>query len=116
MLRAADQTLVIGEIAFAKCTTLRHFAQSNLNMIAADYDKVDCLKMDMRAACLNLIQFGDVGLLKVRNGFGQVVKLITLSSLYLRKTKGNYRYWCVNRSRMQNNPIFLLISTRYYFY
>lgn len=66
---------------------------SRANMIAADYDQGGLSKMDMRAACLNLIQFGDVGLLKVRNGFGQVVKLITLSSLYLRKTKeGNYRY------------------------
>lgn len=66
---------------------------SRANMIAADYQGGALSKMDMRAACLNLIQFGDVGLLKVRNGFGKVIKLVTLSSLYLRKDKeGNYRY------------------------
>ncbi|HDR1858533.1 phage portal protein [Pasteurella multocida] len=66
---------------------------SRANMISADYVSGCLSKMDMRAACLNLIQFGDVGLLKVRNGFGKVVKLVTLSSLYLRKTKdGNFCY------------------------
>lgn len=66
---------------------------SRANMVAADYDSGCLSKMDMRALCLNLIQFGDVGLLKVRNGFGQVVQLVTLSSIYLRRCKdGNYRY------------------------
>lgn len=39
----------------------------------------------MTAAVTNLLIFGDVGLLKVRNGFGKVVRLVTLPSLYLRR-------------------------------
>lgn len=66
---------------------------SRANMLAAGYLGGGLSQMEMRALCLNLIQFGDVGVLKVRNGFGQVVRLVTLSSLYLRKTKaGTYRY------------------------
>lgn len=51
-------------------------------VISSGYDQGGLSKMDMRAACLNLIQFGDVGLLKVRNGFGQVVKLIPSQSVF----------------------------------
>lgn len=39
----------------------------------------------MAAAVTNLLIFGDMGLLKVRNGFGWVVRLHTLPSLYLRR-------------------------------
>ncbi|MEI4987938.1 phage portal protein [Aeromonas caviae] len=39
----------------------------------------------------NLLQFGDAALLKLRNGFGQVVGLYPLSSLYLRRCQdGNF--------------------------
>ncbi|MGY4028521.1 phage portal protein, partial [Aeromonas rivuli] len=39
----------------------------------------------------NLLQFGDAALLKLRNGFGQVVGLYPLSSLYLRRcSDGNF--------------------------
>lgn len=67
---------------------------SRANMVSATYEGGKALsRMDMRALCLNLIQFGDVGLLKVRNGFGQVVRLVPLSSLYLRVRKdGGYSY------------------------
>ncbi|KMK51483.1 phage portal protein [[Actinobacillus] muris] len=66
---------------------------SRANMISANYHSGGLSKMDMRALSLNLIQYGDVGVLKVRNGFGKVVRLVVLSSLYLRKMKnGNYRY------------------------
>lgn len=66
---------------------------SRANMISGGYLSGGLSKMEMKALALNLIQFGDVGLLKVRNGLGQVVRLVTLSSLYLRKTKsGGYRY------------------------
>lgn len=33
----------------------------------------------------NYLQFGDAGLLKIRNGFGRVVGLHPLSSVYLRR-------------------------------
>lgn len=36
----------------------------------------------------NFLQFGDAALLKLRNGFGQVVGLYPLSGLYLRRKKG----------------------------
>ncbi|SUT96110.1 phage portal protein, PBSX family [Actinobacillus lignieresii] len=66
---------------------------SRANMIAAGYKRGALSLMDMRALVLNLIQFGDVGLLKLRNAFGKVVGLHVLSSLYLRKRKdGGYRY------------------------
>lgn len=66
---------------------------SRANMISGGYVAGGLSKSEMKALALNLIQFGDVGLLKVRNGLGQVVRLVTLSSLYLRKTKtGSYRY------------------------
>ncbi|MBX9477458.1 phage portal protein, partial [Yersinia enterocolitica] len=39
----------------------------------------------MAAAVTNLLIFGDMGLLKVRNRLGQVVRLHTLPSLYLRR-------------------------------
>ena len=35
---------------------------------------------EVGAAFLNLVQFGDVALLKIRNGFGQVVRLFPLPS------------------------------------
>lgn len=66
---------------------------SRANMISGGYQSGGLSRMEMKALALNLIQFGDVGVLKVRNALGQVVRLVTLSSLYLRKTKeGGYRY------------------------
>lgn len=67
--------------------------QSRANMLAHGYLSGGLSKMDFRAMALNLLTFGDVGLLKVRNLFGQVVGLVPLSSLYLRKKRtGGYRY------------------------
>ncbi|MGX2949360.1 phage portal protein [Ursidibacter sp. B-7004-1] len=75
---------------------------SRANMISGGYISGGLSRMDMKALALNLIQFGDVGLLKIRNPFGQVVRLVTLSSLYLRKTKtGNYRY--IERKNIYDN-------------
>lgn len=66
---------------------------SRANMISSGYVSGGLSKMAMRALCLNLVQFGDVGLLKIRNGFGQVVRLEVLSPIYLRCTReGGYRY------------------------
>ena len=49
---------------------------SRANMVSATYEGGKaCLKWKCAHYVLNLIQFGDVGLLKVRNGFGQVVRL-----------------------------------------
>ncbi len=66
---------------------------SRANMLANGYLSGALSQMAMRALALNLVQFGDVGLLKMRNVFGEVVGLEVLSSLYLRRKKeGGYRY------------------------
>ena len=71
-------------------------------MIANGYQSGGLSKMAMRALALNLIQFGDVGVLKLRNMFGEVVGLEVLSSLYLRRKKeGGYRY--IIRSDLYDN-------------
>lgn len=67
--------------------------QSRANMLANGYLRGGLSKMAMRALVINLLTFGDVGLLKVRNAFGKVLRLEVLSSLYLRKKReGGYRY------------------------
>ncbi|WP_458118767.1 phage portal protein [Mannheimia haemolytica] len=67
--------------------------QSRAKMIVNGYQSGGLSKNEMHALVLNLLMFGDVGLLKVRNGFGKVVRLAPLSSLYLRcKRDGCYRY------------------------
>lgn len=66
---------------------------SRANMLANGYLSGALSQMAMRALALNLVQFGDVGLLKMRNVFDEVVRLEVLSSLYLRRKKeGGYRY------------------------
>lgn len=66
---------------------------SRANMISSDYDQGGLSKMDMRALALNLIMFGDAAVLKVRNLLGKVVRLVPLSSLYLRVCRdGSYKY------------------------
>ncbi|CDF98024.1 phage portal protein [Avibacterium paragallinarum] len=80
---------------------------SRANMISSDYAGGALSKMDMRALCLNLIQFGDVGLLKIRNGFGQVVRLHVLSSLYLRVRKdGGYTYLLRKSLLNEDNEVY----------
>lgn len=66
---------------------------SRANMVTGGYLKGGLSQMEMKALVMNLVMFGDVGILKVRNQLGQVVRLTVLSSLYLRKKKeGGYRY------------------------
>lgn len=59
------------------------------------------------ALAVNFVTFGDVALLKIRNGFGQVVRLYPLPSVYVRrfidgKTKlllhdGEYKEYAAKR-------------------
>jgi capsid portal protein len=49
-------------------------------MAAARYESGGMSSEQMEAAFLNLVQFGDVALLKIRNGFKQVVRLFPLPS------------------------------------
>lgn len=79
---------------------------SRANMVSADYITTKNA-IDMTALCRNLIQFGDVGLLKIRNQLGQVIGLHVLSSLYLRVTKeGNYKYLLKKDLFDANNQIY----------
>ncbi len=81
---------------------------SRANMIAGGYEKGGLSKIEMRALCLNLVMFGDVGILKIRNAFGKVVRLQVLSSLYLRcKKDGGYRYLMrKSLTDIENNAIY----------
>lgn len=54
--------------------------QSRANMAAARFVSGGLSSQQMHAALLNFVQFGDIGLLKIRNGFGQVVRLFPLPS------------------------------------
>lgn len=54
--------------------------QSRANMAVARYLSGGMSAQEMGAGFLNCVQFGDVALLKIRNGFGQVVRLFPLPS------------------------------------
>lgn len=54
--------------------------QSRANMATARFKSGGMSAQEVGASFLNLVQFGDVPLLKIRNGFGQVVRLFPLPS------------------------------------
>ncbi|MEZ9198568.1 phage portal protein [Shewanella sp. 10N.286.54.B9] len=54
--------------------------QSRANMAASRFKSGGMSAQQVNAAFLNLVQFGDVALLKIRNGFRQVVRLFPLPS------------------------------------
>ncbi|CQJ45029.1 phage portal protein [Yersinia rohdei] len=57
------------------------------NMVAADYIGGGLTHEELKAAVFDYLTFGDVAIAKVRNGWGEVVELIPLPSLYLRVRK-----------------------------
>ena len=61
------------------------------NMIAGRYLSGGMQKQEVQAAVHDYLEFGDTGILKIRNHFGQVVRLHPLPSMHLRKRKnGNF--------------------------
>ena len=54
--------------------------QSRANMAASRFINGGMSAQLVQAGFLNLVQFGDVALLKIRNGFGQIVRLFPLPS------------------------------------
>lgn len=60
--------------------------QSRANMAAARFESGGMSAQQVGAAFLNLVQFGDVALLKIRNGFGKVLRLFPLPSYRTRVT------------------------------
>lgn len=60
--------------------------QSRANMATARFTSGGMSAQEVGAAFLNLVQFGDVALLKIRNGFGKVLRLYPLPSYRTRAT------------------------------
>lgn len=81
------------------------------NMIAGRYLKGGMQKQQVQAAVHDFLEFGDSAILKIRNHFGQVVRLHPLPSMHLRKNKkGNF--WLLERDDKkrlykQNDIIFI---------
>ena len=74
------------------------------NMVSGRFISTEGMPRDVITAFVhNLLQFGDAALLKLRNGFGQVVGLYPLSGLYIRRCMdgrflmlqrdGSYKYY-----------------------
>lgn len=62
--------------------------RARCNMVAGDFISGGGMTLeDMLAATTNLLTFGDVGFLKIRNQFGAVMRLVPLPSLYLRRRR-----------------------------
>ena len=55
--------------------------QSRANMAASRFVSGGMKAEHIEAAFLNIVQFGDIALLKIRNGFGQVVRLFPVTQL-----------------------------------
>lgn len=62
--------------------------RARTNMTAADFVSGGNMTFEeMHAAIVNLLTFGDVAFLKIRNFFGEVIRLLPLPSLYLRRRR-----------------------------
>lgn len=61
--------------------------QSRANMATSRFISGSMTAQQTGAAFLNLVQFGDVALLKIRNGFRQTIRLFPLPSYRTRATK-----------------------------
>lgn len=66
------------------------------NMVAGRFTNQ---RTTVTAFAHNYLQFGDAGLLKLRNGFNQVVGLLPLSSVYLRRCEDGCFATCSRTSR-----------------
>lgn len=57
------------------------------NMVVSDYIGGGLSLGEMGQAAYDFLLFGDIGILKVRNGWGDVVDLVPLPALYVRRRK-----------------------------
>ncbi|WP_036770735.1 phage portal protein [Photorhabdus australis] len=84
-------TLPIDRLALAQLTNMngQHggVLYARHNMIASDYLGGGLTHEQFKSAMMNFLIFGDVAILKVRNFWGDVVRLAVLPSLYLRRRK-----------------------------
>lgn len=88
---AEHWTLPIDRLALAQLVNLnaQHggVLYARRNMITADYIGGGLSHEELKAAAFDYLTFGDVAILKVRNGWGDVVALYPLPSLYTRIRK-----------------------------
>ncbi|MBI0427929.1 MULTISPECIES: phage portal protein [Pectobacterium] len=84
-------TLPIDRLALAQLINLngQHggIVYARRNMVISDYQSGGLTHDEIGAAAFDYLTFGDVAILKVRNGWGSVIDLVPLPSLYLRRRK-----------------------------
>ncbi|WP_456297297.1 phage portal protein [Vibrio sp. AK197] len=61
--------------------------KARANYVAARFVKGGAKRRHVQAFCNNYFTFGDAAFLKIRDGFGRVVRLFPLPSMYLRRRK-----------------------------
>ncbi|SFC49306.1 phage portal protein [Pragia fontium] len=88
-------TLPINRLALAQLVNLNSqhggIIYHRKNMLLSDYIDGGLSHEEIEAVCFDFLIFGDVAIVKVRNGYGQVIGLAPLPSLYLRRRKnGNF--------------------------
>ncbi|MDY4383898.1 phage portal protein [Pectobacterium brasiliense] len=84
-------TLPIDRLALAQLINLngQHggIVYARRNMVISDYQGGGLTHDEIGAATFDYLTFGDVAILKVRNGWGTVVDLVPLPALYTRRRK-----------------------------
>lgn len=90
-------TLPVNRLALAELPDIngQHggILRARTNMITANFARGGGMDQEsIQAAVMNLLTFGDVALLKLRNAFGKVIGLHPLPSLYLRRGKDKKYY------------------------
>lgn len=88
---ADHYTLPIDRLALAQLINLngQHggIIHARKNLVMSDYIGGGLSRDDLEAAVFDFITFGDVGFVKVRNGWGDVVSLSPMPGLYTRRRK-----------------------------
>ena len=88
---ANHYTLPIDRLALAQLINLngQHggIIHARKNLVMSDYVGGGLTRDDMEAAVFDFITFGDVGFVKIRNGWGEVAGLAPLPGLYTRRRK-----------------------------
>lgn len=88
---ADHYTLPIDRLALAQLINLngQHggIIHARKNLVMSDYVGGGLSRDDLEAAVFDFITFGDVGFVKVRNGWGDVIGLSPMPGLYTRRRK-----------------------------
>lgn len=88
---ANHYTLPIDRLALAQLINLngQHggIIHARKNLVMSDYQGGGLTRDEMEAAVFDFITFGDVGFVKIRNGWGEVNAIAPLPGLYTRRRK-----------------------------